>query len=241
MTSQEQSEVLAVNSLTAKYGTNIVLQDVSFTLLKGEIMVIIGQNGSGKSTLLKSICGLLPASQGAIRFANAADKPIAPHKLVDAGISYFAQDGLVIPSLTILEHFSLAAPKTNRNQTKRDFEDIFDRFPKLYELRNKRAGLLSGGERQMLSFGILLLQRTSIWLLDEPTAGLAPAVVDFTTEFLQKKNLEEGFTLLLVEHNLQVAFRLASDIAVAKNGTLTRKYNRQEFSEPSFMNNIVYN
>jgi len=179
----EEETILVIKELDAGYPDKTVLQNVALTIRQGEILGIIGQNGSGKSTLVKTICGLLPKKCGQIQFEGQPLNGTAPHELTRKGISYFAQGGLVMPALTVHEHLQLASSHKAGKFQDTQFEDTFATFPKLEEMRNKRAGHLSGGERQMLSFAILLMQDTGTWLLDEPTAGLAPQMVVFTRTF----------------------------------------------------------
>jgi ABC-type branched-subunit amino acid transport system ATPase component len=232
------NNILKVESLLVGYDKTIVLQDVSFKLNQQEILVLIGQNGTGKSTLLKTLCGLVPFLSGSIFFSGNKLSNLQPHKLINLGISYFAQGGLIMPSLTIEEHLQLASLAKKKAPI---FEEIYDSFSKLFDLRKTKAGNLSGGERQMLSFGILMTHESSLWLLDEPTAGLAPSVVEFTVEFLKQKNKENNITMLIVEHNIGVAVKLATHIAIAKGGTLTAKFSQQDFKDSDFVNNLVYN
>ncbi len=236
-----ETTILQVNDLSTGYGSNTVLQDVSFQIGAGEVLAIIGQNGSGKSTLLKSLSGLLPLKTGNIKYNGSKLKTLKPHTLVKQGISYFLQGGLIIPSLTVNEHLELAAYQSGKNLSNGVSEVIYEQFPKLKHLISKRAGNLSGGERQMLSFAILIVQETNLWFLDEPTAGLSPEMVNFTSDFLKKKSAEKNITLLLVEHNMEVAFHLASHVIVAKNGTLSRKFEESEFKSKNFLNECVYN
>lgn len=233
--------ILEVKNLAAGYPGNLVLQDVNLTLMEGEVLGIIGQNGSGKSTLLKTICGLLPKKGGQVIFEGQELNGIAPHELPGKGISYFAQGGLVMPALTVQEHLQLAGSHKTGALQETHLEEIYALFPVLKRMRDKRAGNLSGGERQMLSFAILLMQDTRIWLLDEPTAGLAPAVVTFTIDFLKDINSERGIAFLLVEHNMEVAFRLSSQVVIAKEGTLTSPFGKEDFLKEGFLYNFVYN
>ena len=231
---------MKTENLAAGYGGHTVLTDVSFGIEKGDVLVIIGQNGSGKSTLLKTLSGLLPKKAGSIWLKNNNGNQIQPHQLVRKGISYFTQGGLVMPALTVREHLDLAAMQSNRKLGKTAFDVTFTEFPKIKEMQHQRAGNLSGGERQMLSFAILLTQQTDTWLLDEPTAGLSPDMVRFTADYLQCKN-SEGITMLLVEHNMTVAFQLATHITVAKEGTLTQQFTRQEFLQKDYLDKVFYN
>lgn len=236
----KENYILKTENLVAGYGEHIVLNEVSFVLEKGEILVIIGQNGSGKSTLLKTLSGLIRKKSGNTWLKKQSGNNILPHQFVRNGISYFTQGGLIMPALSVLEHLELAALQSGFKPEKTSFNNTFAEFPKLKELLKQKAGNLSGGERQLLSFGILLMQRTDIWLLDEPTAGLSPDMVQFSADFLRRKNYE-GITMLIVEHNMDVAFGLATHIVVAKAGKLTKKFNHSEFSDKNFLNKIVYN
>lgn len=238
MTTNNNS-ILDVEQLSAGYGSHTVLEDVSFTLEKGEILGIIGQNGSGKSTLLKAISGLIPIKSGSVHIQGQKKNGIAAHEMLESGISFFTQGGLVMPALTVEEHFTLSASQNGKDKS--SFDMIYEQFPLLFELKQHRAGSLSGGERQMLSFGILMVQGTQTWLLDEPTAGLSPDMVKESVEFLQKKNKEEGITMLLVEHNMDAAFYLSDHISVTKEGTLTQKFGKQEFEKSEFLTQHVYN
>lgn len=230
--------LLKAENLEAGYKGHTILRDVSFSLETGEVLIIIGQNGSGKSTLLKTLSGLLPKKSGRVYIQENLQETIEPETLIKKGVSYFMQGGLIMPALTVKEHLELAAA-LNENK-KQSIEEVLSEFPKLKGLENRRAGNLSGGERQMLSLAILQLQRTKIWLLDEPTAGLSPAMVDFTADFLHKKNTE-GVTMLIVEHNMEVAFKLAANIIVTKQESVTRKFARNEFLNSDFLDNVVYN
>lgn len=230
--------ILTVEQLSAGYGSHVVLKNVSFELKKGEVLGIIGQNGSGKSTLLKAITGLIPLKHGRLLINGKKKSRIRPHNILESGISFFTQGGLVMPALTVEEHLSLAHFQNGSGNG--SVERVFDQFPRLFELSSQRAGSLSGGERQMLSFGILIAQDTKTWLLDEPTAGFSPEMVQRSVDFLQEKR-KEGITMLLVEHNMEVAFSLSDTIVVAKEGTLTQKFDRQEFHRSEFLTHHLYN
>lgn len=237
----EARTILEVNNLDAGYPGNLVLRDVNFTLKERERLAIIGQNGSGKSTLLKTICGLLLKKGGQIQYKGERLNGTAPHELTGKGISYFAQGGLIMPALTVQEHLQLVDLQSAEKYQKNHIQETIALFPKLMDMRKKRAGNLSGGERQMLSFAILSMQDTSTWLLDEPTAGLAPEMVDFTIDFLMKANQERGIAMLMVEHNMEVAFQLASHVAITKEGTLTQKFTGQEFLQKNDLDKVFFN
>lgn len=234
------TEILNVKHLKAGYSGNVILDNVTFELGRGEVLAVIGQNGSGKSTLLKTLFGLVPLLSGQVSLKGDNINKLLPQKLLEKGVSFFMQNGLIMPELTVLEHLKLASLHNGSPDNSLTTEDIFKQFHVLREMRDRKAGNLSGGERQILSFSIMQMQNAKTWLLDEPTAGLAPEMVEYTTGFLQEKN-KEGITMLIVEHNMDVAFRLASHIVVAKDGRLTRKFNKQEFLQEDFLDKQVYN
>lgn len=235
-----ETSILKTENLVVGYGNHPVLSGVTFNLQKGQVLAIIGRNGTGKSTLMKTLGGLLPFKSGNIWMQNEIVNEIHPHSLIRKGVSLFLQGGLVLSDLTILEHIELAVLQSRRKLQKTVLDNIFTEFPKLKGMQNQKAGNLSGGERQILSLAILVLQKSRIWLLDEATSGLAPEMVRTTTEFLQKKK-QEGITMLIVEHNMEVAFNLASHIVVAKQGTLTKQFHRAEFLKNDFLEKVVYN
>lgn len=232
--------ILTVKNLSAGYGSHTVLEDVSFELHKGEVLGIIGQNGSGKSTLLKAMSGLIPLKKGTIILNEKKKKnKIISHRLFENGISYFTQGGLIMPALTVEEHLSLVHSQTDNNT---DFkEKVHEQFPKLFDLKDQRAGSLSGGERQMLSFGILIAQNTYTWLLDEPTAGLSPNMVHQTVEFLQEMKQKKRITVLLVEHNLEATLNLVSSLMIMKEGKLSTKFSKEQFETKNFIETFFFN
>ena len=228
-----------IENITVGYDSNIVLRKVSFHLDKDEVIGIIGQNGSGKSTLLKAVCGMLPLSEGEITVRDKKLEYMQTHRLIDLGISYFSQSGLVIPALTVEEHLLLALKCKEKKLN--EAEIVYSEFPQLKALRKQRAGNLSGGERQILSFGILLLQNHEIWLLDEPTSGLSPEMVDYSVDFLIRMKRERSISMLLVEHNMEVAFQIADKIVVVEQQTVSDKFERNVFTKDNFLTNHVYN
>jgi branched-chain amino acid transport system ATP-binding protein len=236
----DEVSILKVKNLEAGYGNITILKSVNISLSKGEVLGVIGENGSGKSTLLKTLSGLLPKQAGEIWFRNEPFNIKEPHKLVSRGISYFVQGGLIMPSLTVQEHLELTAMQSGRKFQNTFFDSVYAEFPKLRTMENQRAGNLSGGEKQVLTFGMLLIQNTATWLLDEPTSGLAPEMVSFSIDFLKRKN-KEGITMLLVEHNMNVAFSLATHIVIAKDRSVTSKFNESVFKAKDFLDKNVYN
>jgi len=226
-------------NLSAGYGDEDVLSGVSISVQEGMVLVIIGQNGSGKSTFLRTLSGMLERRQGEIWLHQQKQLRIEPHRLARKGVSFFIQGSLVIPELTVAEHLRLAGMQGGKKPWETNLDLVLKEFPQLKDLLLQRAGNLSGGERQVLSFAILLLQQTRCWLLDEPTAGLSPDLVGQTTAYLARKS-REGITMLLVEHNMDVAFALATHIVIAKGGCLTRMFPRTEFLRKDFLEEHLY-
>jgi branched-chain amino acid transport system ATP-binding protein len=185
---------------------------------QGEIVALVGANGSGKSTLLKAVAGLIRSKSGKVLFDGADVSDYESHELALRGMGFLLQGGAVFQSLTVMEHFQLAAHTLSR----RDFEQrlplVWQTFPALYTKRKKRAGFLSGGERQMLGFSNLLIRNARLWLLDEPTASLSPDAAQVLWETLERLRNEDGITVLLAEQNLEEALNASDRAYVIKHG-----------------------
>lgn len=210
--------LLEVENLVVSYYKKEILFGANLSVMPGEIVALVGANGSGKSTLLKTIAGLIKSKSGRIFFDGVEITNKDSYELAPLGIGLLLQGGVVFPSLTIIEHLQLA----NRALAKLDFEQrvdvVWNTFPALYPIRNKRAGVLSGGERQMLGFSNLLIQKARLWLLDEPTGGLAPEMSEVLWDTLGRLNSEEAVTVLLAEQNLDGALKASSRVYVIRNG-----------------------
>lgn len=233
------SELLHIENLSSGYNGKPVLQDISFSVSKGEVLAVIGQNGCGKSTLLKTIARIITDNAGNISFAGVNLNIKNTWDLKKLGISWFVQGGMVFPTMKVNEHFELALKDKSKAEATTIKNECFSYFPALANYMDKRGGNLSGGQRQMLSFAMLLAQQTQCWLLDEPTAGLAPEAVKEAVEFLKKMKGQK--TMILVEHNYQVAFELADHVAIIKEGKLQDSFPKTEFQKEDFLNNHLYN
>lgn len=234
--------IAEVHTLSGGYGKNTIFRDVSFVLKPGEVLAILGQNGSGKSTLLKTLAGLLPPQGGQVRLNTLNNaSTLQPHRLVEAGISYCPQAGLVLPELSIQEHLLLATRHLGESDARIAREEGLSTFPALNDLLHQRAGTLSGGQSQQLTLAILTAQRTNLWLLDEPTAGLAPDLVKATTEFLHQRVQQHHTTMILVEHDLDVALALADRILVLREGTVARMIDNVQALEQQLDHEQIYN
>jgi ABC-type branched-subunit amino acid transport system ATPase component len=201
--------MLVVDNLRAGYGKKEVLHGITLTVRPAEIVALIGPNGAGKSTLLKAMAGLMKPSGGEIRFDDQTINALSPRDRNRRGIGYLQQGGVIFPSLSILENLELAKHASVNGNAAKGIGIAFEVFPALGALQCRRAGVLSGGERQMLAVAMLLIQRPRLMLLDEPSAGLAPAMVNGIIELLKSRNREDDVAVLLVEQNVRVALDLA--------------------------------
>lgn len=200
--------LLQVDEVIAGYGETEILHSVSIAVGQGEIVTIIGPNGSGKSTLLKAILGLVRPKSGQVTFKGEDITGIAPERIVRKGICYVPQSSNVFPSLTVHENLEMGAfVRTDDFQQR--LEEVYDLFPDLTGRRGERAGRLSGGQRQMLALARALMLDPILLLLDEPSAGLAPNLVNLVLEKIIGIN-STGVAILLVEQNAREALKLSS-------------------------------
>jgi ABC-type branched-subunit amino acid transport system ATPase component len=195
--------LLEVDAVSTGYGDTDIVTSVSLRVEDGEIVTLIGPNGAGKSTLLKAIVGLLVARQGRIRFAGRDITGMRASSVVREGISYVPQTQNVFPSLTVLENLQMGA-YLSRAPIATALDGVYQRFPVLRSRGAQRAGTLSGGERQMVAIGMALMLEPRLLILDEPSAGLAPAVVHALFEKIRGVN-EVGVAILMVEQNAREA------------------------------------
>jgi branched-chain amino acid transport system ATP-binding protein len=208
--------VLQVDHLQARYGRSQVLHDVSLDCGAGEIVCILGRNGVGKSTTLKCLMGLLPPHGGDVRFDGAAITGWPSHAVARQGIGYVPEERLIFPNLTVAENLSMGAWRRNA-ETPGAIERVLGYFPRLRDRFRARGGTLSGGEQQMLSIGRALMSQPRLLLVDEPTEGLAPVIVQ-TLERTLAALAAQGLSVLVVESKLAVARRIASRIYVMAKG-----------------------
>ncbi len=214
------SAVLEASELVAGYGTKQVLHGVSLRVEAGEIVALIGHNGAGKTTLLKTLFGLLPVRGGEVRYAG---RPITGRRAalnVRDGLSFVPQGHGIFTDLTVGENLELGGYSVGAAEPER-LAAIYDLFPILKERRDQRAGTLSGGQQQMLALGLALVLRPKLLLLDEPSLGLAPVLVQRVLESVQEINRRFGTAALLVEQNVKQALRIAGRVYVMKIGQIS--------------------
>jgi len=201
--------MLRVSQIETYYGNVQALRGISLEVKEGRIVALIGANGAGKSTLLKSILGIVRVSSGEIFFGEKRIDRAQSHEIVRMGIAQCPEGRRVWPNMTVIENLEMGAyVRPNGREVSEDLEDVFLHFPILSERRTQRAGSLSGGEQQMLAIGRALMARPKLLLLDEPSLGLAPIVVERTAQIIKDIH-QRGATILLVEQNAFLALNMA--------------------------------
>jgi len=213
--------MLQVQGISAHYGSVQALWDVSFNIAEKEIVTIIGPNGAGKSTLVKTIAGLISASSGEIQFMRDRIDRLRPYAIARRGISLIPEDRDIFPKMTVLDNLLLGAYRRGQRDAKDSCEWVFQLFPVLKTKSRKKAQTLSGGEQQMLAIARSLMSKPKLLMLDEPSLGLAPILVDEILDTIAEIN-EEGMTVLLVEQNVQEAMEIAHRAYVLEEGRITQ-------------------
>ncbi len=210
--------MLTLDNLYVNYGAIRALKGFSCTVNQGEIVALIGANGAGKSTILNSISGLVPLAAGKITFLGDTISGIAPHRIVRKGISQVPEGRRVFATMTVQENLEMGGYiRTDSKGLRDDIERIFIRFPRLAERKQQLSSTLSGGEQQMLAIGRALMSRPTLLLLDEPSMGLAPMLVEQIFTIIREINAG-GMTILLVEQNASMALSIASRAYVLESG-----------------------
>ena len=211
--------MLVVDDVFSGYGKSQVLHGVSLSVNEGEIVALIGANGAGKTTLLKTISGLIQTQSGIIRFQNTEIQNLSAHRIVESGVSQVAEGRAMLKRMTVLENLRIGAHVRKDKEVRQDIDQIFSKFPVLGERQDQLAGLLSGGEQQMLAIGRALMARPRILLLDEPSLGLAPMVVTEIFRTLRALRDDET-TIFLVEQNARRALQVADRGYVLERGQI---------------------
>lgn len=202
--------LLQIKNLESFYGPIMAIRGASLSVNKGQIVTVLGANGAGKSTLLKTISGIMDPEKGQIIFEGEEIQGLEPHVIVKKGIVHVPEGREVFPLLTVDENLSLGAyTRSDKAEIEKDRQLVFDYFPILAERRKQEAGTLSGGQQQMLAIGRGLMLRPKIMLLDEPSLGLSPLLVQEIFAILKRLNEDQGVTMMLVEQNAAVALNLA--------------------------------
>jgi urea transport system ATP-binding protein len=224
--------MLEVRGLNVAYGESQVLWDVSLDVPAGSVVCLMGRNGVGKTTLLKSIMGLLPVRSGRVAFDGCDLGGRRPEERAACGIGYVPQGREIFPNLTVRENLRVGVLGTRRggNGTGDPLEHVFELFPKLKVLVGRKGGVLSGGEQQQLAIARVLLAKPKLLLMDEPTEGIQPSVIDQIEETIERIR-DQGISVLLVEQYLEFAWRLASTYAIMRKGTIVSRGSTKDLRE----------
>ncbi len=212
--------MLKVDNINVYYGAIHAIKDVSFEVREGEIVTLIGANGAGKSTILKTVSGLLHSKGGSIEFMGEQIGGIPPHKVVAKGLAQVPEGRRVFTQMTVEENLEMGGYIQPGNQIEAGLQDVYKRFPRLQERRRQTAGTLSGGEQQMLAMGRAMMSRPKLLMLDEPSMGLSPILVEQVFDIIKELH-KAGVTILLVEQNARMALSVADRGYVLETGRIT--------------------
>jgi len=222
--------VLTVDNINVYYGAIHALKGISLDVNRGEIVTLIGANGAGKSTTLHTISGLLRSRTGSIEFLESSIAHTPAHKIVSMGISHVPEGRRIFQGMTVEENLQMGAFVTKKDRIAHNLEYVYGQFPRLKERTTQIAGTLSGGEQQMLAMGRALMSDPELLMLDEPSMGLAPILVDQIFEIIKNLN-KAGTTILLVEQNAQMALSVADRAYVIETGRITLSGTGEELAK----------
>lgn len=222
--------MLNVNDINVYYGSIHAIKGVSFEVKQGEIVTLIGANGAGKSTILKTVSGLLRSKTGSINFLDKNISTVAPHKIVERGLAHVPEGRRIFLQMSVEENLEMGAYTRGGKGVSEDLAKVYEQFPRLKERRKQTAGTLSGGEQQMLAMGRALMSRPQLLMLDEPSMGLAPILVEQIFEIIKSLH-KDGTTILLVEQNAQMALSVADRAYVLETGKITLSGTGEELAQ----------
>lgn len=223
--------MLEIKDLNVFYGSIHALQGISFNVQQGEVVTLIGANGAGKSTTLRCISGIVKSRSGEIIFRDKPINSMPAHKIVKMGLSQVPEGRQIFPNLTVMENLMMGAyTRTDKNEIKHILEQVMESFPRLNERATQMAGTLSGGEQQMVAIGRGLMSKPSLLILDEPSMGLSPVLVEEIFAIIQKIN-QQGTTVLLVEQNAFMALQVAHRAYVLETGRIVFSGDAREIQQ----------
>jgi branched-chain amino acid transport system ATP-binding protein len=230
--------MLKVSDLAAGYGRIPILSGVSFTVEEGEFVGVLGHNGMGKTTLLKALMGFLPATGGHIGFAGVDVTHFEPHRRARAGIGYVPQGREIFPGLSVLDNLRMGCAARGGADGE-IITPILGDFPRLRSLLARPGGALSGGEQQLLAMARCLCGKPRLLLLDEPTEGIQPSIIDEIVETLLRLREKSGLTMILVEQNLDFIAALSRRILIIQKGTITREVRPGDLADPRLVGEFI--
>ena len=213
--------MLKVDHVNVYYGVIHAIKNVSFEVNEGEIVALIGANGAGKTSIMHAISGLLKTSEGQISFLSEDITKMPAHKIIARQLAQVPEGRRIFSQLSVQDNLEMGAYLRTDNKIQDDLDKIYQRFPRLKERKGQLAGTLSGGEQQMLAMGRALMSKPKLLLLDEPSMGLSPILVNEIFKIIQEINKEDGVTVLLVEQNANKALSIANRAYVLETGNIT--------------------
>ena len=223
--------LLKVENLEVFYGVIKAIKGISFHVEEGELVTLIGANGAGKTTTMQSVMGLIPAKSGEIYYNGQKINKLPSHEIVKLGMTQVPEGRRVFSELTVYENLLMGAYiNKDKASVKEDMKKVFELFPRLLERRNQVSGTLSGGEQQMLAMGRAIMSRPKLLMLDEPSMGLSPLLVDLVFDIIKQLH-KNGTTILLVEQNAGKALEISDRAYVLENGEITLSGTGKELAE----------
>ena len=222
--------MLKVNNINVYYGSIHAIKDVSFEVNQGEIVTLIGANGAGKSTILQTVSGLLRSKTGSVEFMEQNLSNVPPHKIVSEGLAHVPEGRRIFLQMTVEDNLEMGAYTRASSEYEESLANVYKHFPRLKERRKQIAGTLSGGEQQMLAMGRAMMSKPTLLMLDEPSMGLAPILVQEIFDIIKELH-EAGTTILLVEQNAQMALSVADRAYVLESGKVVLSGTGAELAE----------
>jgi branched-chain amino acid transport system ATP-binding protein len=230
--------MINVQGLCTGYGRIPILNGVSFAVKIGEFIGILGHNGMGKTTLLKALMGFLPATAGTVRFDGHDVTSAEPYQRARLGLGYVPQGREIFPGLTVYDNLRMGCTKETGSEQE-IIEEVLEEFPRLKPLLDRSGGALSGGEQQLLALARCLCGKPRLILLDEPTEGIQPSIIDEIVEVLQRLRDKSGLTMILVEQNLDFIAALSRRILIIQKGTITRELRPDDLADASLVGEFI--
>jgi branched-chain amino acid transport system ATP-binding protein len=231
--------MLDVQGLRTGYGRIPILNGVSFSVNEGDFIGILGHNGMGKTTLLKALMGFLPATGGRVLFGRDDVTALEPYRRARLGLGYVPQGREIFPGLTVYDNLRMGCSKQAGGVEQDIIAAVLEQFPRLKPLLDRAGGALSGGEQQLLAIARCLCGNPRLVLLDEPTEGIQPSIIDEIVETLQRLRAESGLTMILVEQNLEFIAALSQRILIIQKGAITREVQPGDLADASLVGEFV--
>jgi branched-chain amino acid transport system ATP-binding protein len=231
--------MLDVQGLRTGYGRIPILNGIGFAVNEGEFIGILGHNGMGKTTLLRALMGFLPATSGRVHFAGADVTALEPYRRARLGLGYVPQGRDIFPGLTVHDNLRMGCSKQQGGTEHATIAAVLEEFPRLIPLLDRAGSALSGGEQQLLAIARCLCGRPRLVLLDEPTEGIQPSIIEEIVEILQRLREKSGLTMILVEQNLDFIAALSKRILIIQKGAITREVRPEHLGDPSLVGEFI--